>query len=76
MDYAEEQRQRWNGAAGHAWAASQAVLDRLFEPLADLATARRPDQLLTLAAGSKPFVPPSIATCTATRSASPPRAGW
>ena len=24
----------------------------------------------------KPFVPPSIATCTATRSASPPRAGW
>ena len=80
MDYAEEQRQRWNGAAGHARAASQAVLDRLFEPradrLADLAAARRPDQLPTLPAGSKPFVPPSIATCTATRSASPPPAGW
>jgi hypothetical protein len=51
MDYAEEQRQRWNGAAGHAWAASQAVLDRLFEPLADLATARRPDQLLSVGCG-------------------------
>jgi hypothetical protein len=52
MDYAEEQRQRWNGAAGHAWAASQAVLDRPFEPLADrladLAAARRPDQLLNV----------------------------
>ena len=51
MDYAEEQRQRWNGAAGHAWAASQAVLDRLFEPLADLAAARRPDQLLNVDCG-------------------------
>ena len=70
MDYAEEQRQRWNGAAGHAWAASQAVLDRLFEPLADLAVPRvGPINCSTLAAGSKPFVPPSIATCTATRSA-------
>ncbi|HEU4892168.1 MAG TPA: hypothetical protein VFT47_11505 [Vicinamibacterales bacterium] len=55
MDYADEQRQRWNGAAGHAWTASQAVLDRPFEPLADrladLAAARRPDQLLTFACG-------------------------
>jgi len=59
MDYAEEQRHRWNGAAAHAWAASQAVLDRLFEPLADrladrladLAAARRPDQLLNVDCG-------------------------
>ncbi|MEO7271900.1 MAG: hypothetical protein ABIX28_07555, partial [Vicinamibacterales bacterium] len=35
MDSAEDQRQRWNGAAGHAWVESQAVLDQLFEPLAD-----------------------------------------
>lgn len=52
MDYAEEQRQLWNGAAGHAWAASQAVLNRLFKPLADRladsAAARRPDQLLNV----------------------------
>ena len=47
MDDAEEQPQRWNGAAGHAWAASQAVLDRL----ADLAAARRPDQLLNVGCG-------------------------
>src|SRR5262245_23811750 len=56
MDYAEEQRQRWNGAAGHAWVSSQAVLDRLFEPfddqLADLAAARRPAQLLDVGCGT------------------------
>jgi SAM-dependent methyltransferase len=56
MDYAKEQRQRWNGAAGHAWVASQAVLDLLFEPLADrladLAAARRPDQLLDVGCGT------------------------
>src|SRR3982751_3867582 len=56
MDYAEEQRQRWNGAVGHAWVESQAVLDRLFEPLADrladLAAARRPDRLLDIGCGT------------------------
>jgi len=56
MDYAEEQRQRWNGAAGHAWVASQAVLDRLFEPLADQladqAAARRSEQLLDVGCGT------------------------
>lgn len=56
MDYAEEQRQRWNGAAGHAWVASQAVLDRLFEPLADqladLAAARCPERLLDVGCGT------------------------
>jgi hypothetical protein len=49
MDYAEEQRQHWNSASGHAWVASQ-IRARLFEALADrladLAAARRPDQLL------------------------------
>ena len=61
MDYAEEQRRRWNGGAGHAWAASQAVLDRLFEVLADrladLAAARRPDQLLNVGCGTKAVRP-------------------
>jgi SAM-dependent methyltransferase len=56
MDYAEEQRQRWNGAAGHAWVASQTLLDRLFEPLADrladLAAARRPDRVLDVGCGT------------------------
>ena len=56
MDYAEEQRQRWNGAAGQAWVASQTVLDRLFEPLADrladLAAARHPDRLLDVGCGT------------------------
>jgi len=56
MDYAEEQRQRWNGAAGHAWVASQTLLDRLFEPLADrladLAAARRPGQVLDVGCGT------------------------
>jgi len=56
MDYAEEQRQRWSGAAGHAWVASQAVLDGLFEPhadrLADLAAERRPNQLLDVGCGT------------------------
>ncbi|MEO7271571.1 MAG: class I SAM-dependent methyltransferase [Vicinamibacterales bacterium] len=56
MDSAEEQRQRWNGAAGHAWVESQAVLDQLFEPLADrladLAAARRPDRLLDVGCGT------------------------
>jgi len=56
LDNAEEQRQRWNGASGHAWVASEAMLDRLFEPLADrladLAAARRPDQLLDVGCGT------------------------
>jgi hypothetical protein len=52
MEYAGEQRQGWNGAAGHARVASQAVLDRLFEPLADLAAAR-PDQLLDVGCGTE-----------------------
>ena len=53
--------------------------DRPFEPLADRLVdlaAVGPISCSTLTAGSKPFVPPSIATCTATRSASPPHAGW
>ena len=49
MDYAEQQRQHWNSASHYAWVASQ-MLARLFEALADrladLAAARRPDQLL------------------------------
>jgi SAM-dependent methyltransferase len=56
MDYAGEQRQRWNGAAGQAWVASQALLDRLYGPLAeglaDLAAARRPDQLVDIGCGT------------------------
>ena len=55
MDYAEEQRQHWDSAPGHAWVASQ-ILARLFEPLADrladLAAARRPDQLLHVGCGT------------------------
>ena len=55
MDYAEAQRQHWNSASGHAWVASQ-ILARLFEPLADrladLAAARRPDQLLHVGCGT------------------------
>jgi SAM-dependent methyltransferase len=56
VNYAEEQRQRWNGAAGHAWVTSQAVMDRLFEPLADrladLAAALRPNRLLDVGCGT------------------------
>jgi len=48
--YAEEHRQRWNGGGGPRVRSGRAVLDRLFEPLADrladLAAARRPDQRL------------------------------
>ena len=55
MDYAEEQRQHWNSASGHAWVASQ-IRARLFEALADrladLAAARRPDQLLHVGCGT------------------------
>jgi SAM-dependent methyltransferase len=33
---ADEQARLWNGPAGHAWVESQALLDRLLQPFADL----------------------------------------
>lgn len=32
----DEQAALWNGAAGHGWVAAQDVLDRMFQPMADL----------------------------------------
>src|SRR5262252_8271625 len=55
-DILDEQRKRWNGAAGHAWVDAQAELDRLFKPLedrlADLAASLRPDRLLDVGCGT------------------------
>jgi len=56
MNTAEEQQQRWNGATGEAWVAAQAMLDRLFQPLADrladLAASARPRRVLDVGCGT------------------------
>ncbi|MBH1432039.1 class I SAM-dependent methyltransferase [Stenotrophomonas maltophilia] len=50
-----DQNALWNGSSGHAWVAQQAILDGLFQPMADLLVAELPDtvtQLLDVGCGT------------------------
>jgi ubiquinone/menaquinone biosynthesis C-methylase UbiE len=50
----DEQAQLWNGTAGQGWVAAQEVLDRMFQPFADLLTAavRPGDRVLDIGCGT------------------------